>query len=115
MEKEIKAARFIAGLLDNKFEIFGIKFGINALFEIVPGLGDAVATLLSLYIIALAFKVKAPANLLAQMISNVVITFIFGLIPFLGDVFYIFYKPNIRNVSLLNRHIDYVSAAQITP
>lgn len=105
MEENIRLARLVATALDNRFSLFGIKFGFNAFLEFIPGLGDSMAAILSLYIIYLALQLRVPQKILVRMMGNIGITFIVGLIPLVGDAFYIFYKPNMRNVELLNAFI----------
>ncbi|MEO6509151.1 MAG: DUF4112 domain-containing protein [Patescibacteria group bacterium] len=105
MEKELKQAQFIATLLDSRFEIFGIRFGLNTLLEFIPGLGDVASGLLSTYIIGIGYRMNVPYSLLVRMIGNVLVAFIAGLVPYAGDTFYLFYKPNIRNVAILNTYV----------
>ena len=105
MEKELKFANTLARLLDARFEILGKRFGINTLFGFVPGLGDIIVGALSLYIISLGLKMKVPQEVTTKMIMNVGLSVVIGFIPFIGDAFYFFYQPNIRNIKLLNNHM----------
>ncbi len=104
MEKHLKYAKLIANLLDARFEFLGIRFGINTFFQVIPGIGDVIAAVLSLYIISIGIRMNVPGDVIAKMISNIVVSFIAGLIPFVGDTFYIFYRPNMRNVKLLDEY-----------
>ncbi|HSW47467.1 MAG TPA: DUF4112 domain-containing protein [Candidatus Saccharimonadales bacterium] len=106
MEKHLKAAEIFATLLDSKYSLFGFKFGINTIIDIIPEVGDILATVLSLYLIWIAIKMKLPALKIAHMLWNIFINFIIGLIPFLGDIVYIFRKSNLKNYKILKEHAD---------
>ena len=94
-------------LLDEAFRVPGtqFRFGIDGLIGFVPFLGDVVAGLLSL-IIPLAGWVRGiPYAALARMAVNVAIGVLVGSIPFFGDAFDMFWKPNRRNYRILQRHL----------
>lgn len=101
MEQQIERATMIAHALDNQFSIFGFRFGLNALLELIPEIGDIIAIGLSLYLIRLGLQLGLPKIRIAEMMLNLGITFIAGLVPFFGDAFYLSYKPNMRNLRIL--------------
>ena len=45
-----------------------------------------------------------PKTKIVQIVWNILFSFLIGLIPLLGDVAYIFYKPNLRNITILKRY-----------
>jgi hypothetical protein len=49
-------------------------------------------------------QLHIPKIKITKMIWNILLSFIIGLIPLFGDAVYIFYKPNIRNLTILNRY-----------
>lgn len=100
-------AKTLASLLDNKFKFLGVRFGLDPILNIIPGLGDLLGVLLSLYFIFIAIKLNLPGNLIAKMWWNIFVDFLFGLIPVVGVIGDIFYKANIRNLKILE---DYLSA-----
>jgi hypothetical protein len=91
--------------LDSRFTIRGtnIRFGLDALLGLIPGLGDAVTAIVSLYIISLATRHQLPKFTMARMAVNVLIDFLVGIVPVVGDLFDVAWKANTRNVELL-RH-----------
>ncbi len=101
MDKHLKTARILARLLDNQFSLFGIKFGFDPIFDLVPGLGDIVGAVLSLYIIWVGFKLETPPDKLHLMIRNVATDFLLGLLPLVGPIADIFYKSNQMNLKIL--------------
>lgn len=104
MEKHLKTANFLAKLLDSKFNFLGIRFGLDPLLGLIPGLGEVVTVAMSLYIVWIGIQMKLPQVRIYQMLGNIVVDFLVGIIPVLGDIFDIFYKSNIRNLDILNKY-----------
>ena len=94
-------------LLDEAFRIpfTRIRFGIDGIIGLVPGLGDVLAGLLSLVIPLAAWIRGVPYVTLIRMTVNLGIGVLVGTIPVFGDAFDIFWKPNRRNYRLLQRHL----------
>ena len=94
-------------LLDEAFRIpfTRIRFGIDGIIGLVPGLGDVLAGLLSLIIPIAAWIRGVPYITLVRMAVNLGIGVLVGTIPVLGDAFDIAWKPNRRNYLLLQRHL----------
>jgi hypothetical protein len=94
-------------LLDEAFVIpgTGIRFGLDGIVGLVPGLGDVLAGLLSLVIPLAAWIRGAPYITLVRMAANLGIGVLVGSIPLFGDIFDIAWKANRRNYRLLCRHL----------
>jgi Domain of unknown function (DUF4112) len=94
-------------LLDEAFPIPGthIRFGLDAIVGLVPGIGDVLAGLFSLLIPLAAWIRGVPYVTLVRMAANLGVGVLVGSIPILGDAFDIAWKPNCRNYRLLTRHL----------
>jgi hypothetical protein len=94
-------------LLDEAFRIPGtsIRFGLDGIIGLVPGLGDVVAGLLSLIIPVAAWIRGVPYVALVRMAANIGIGVLVGSIPLFGDIFDIAWKANRRNYQLMRRHL----------
>jgi hypothetical protein len=94
-------------LLDEAFRIpfTRIRFGIDGIIGLVPGVGDVLAGLLSLIIPIAAWIRGVPYVTLIRMGVNLGIGVLVGSIPVLGDAFDIGWKANRRNYLLLQRHL----------
>jgi len=94
-------------LLDEAFVIpgTGMRFGLDGIMGLVPGLGDVLAGILSLVIPLAAWIRGVPYIALARMAVNLGIGVLVGSIPLLGDAFDIAWKANRRNYDLLRRHL----------
>lgn len=101
-------ARIVASVLDDAIRVPGtdIRFGIDPLVGLVPGLGDLLGGATSAYIILEAARAGAPASVLARMALNVGIDTLVGGVPVIGDLFDFVWKSNARNVMLLTRHVE---------
>ena len=84
----------LASLLDTAVLIPGtnVRFGLDALIGLVPGIGDAVTTLLSLYIVGEARALGAPRHLILRMLGNVALDGLVGAVPLAGDVFDVMWR-----------------------
>ncbi len=95
-------------LLDEAFRVPGtqIRFGLDGIIGLVPGLGDVLAGLLSLVIPLAAWMRGLPYIALVRMGVNLAIGVLVGSVPLLGDAFDIAWKTNRRNYALLRRHLE---------
>jgi hypothetical protein len=97
----------LSHLLDDCFRIPGtsIRFGIDGIIGLVPGLGDILSGLASCIIVVAAWFRGVPYITLARMVVNLGIEVLIGAIPFVGDAFDIAWKANRRNYALITRHL----------
>ena len=96
----------LATAFDTAFILPGtnVRFGVESLLRLVPGIGDVAASLLSFYLLYEASRLGVPRLLLARMAVNVVLEGAVGAVPFAGDAFDILFRANRRNVALLRAH-----------
>ena len=89
--------------MDARFGVPGtrFRFGLDGLVSLLPGVGDTVMSAVSLYIVWEARNMGAPTPLLARMLANVALDTAGGAVPFLGDLFDVAFKANLRNLALL--------------
>jgi hypothetical protein len=94
-------------LLDEAFPIPGtrIRFGLDAIVGLVPGIGDVLAGLASIMFPLAGWIRGLPYVTLVRMVANLGIGVLVGSIPLLGDAFDIAWKANRRNYRLLTRHL----------
>jgi hypothetical protein len=106
--KILRRIKRIAWLTDTAWRIpfTKMRFGLDPLMGLIPGVGDGVMLLVSVYTLMLAHKAGAPSNLLLRMGANVAVDFGAGSIPVVGDLFDLYFKSNVRNLSLLTEFIE---------
>lgn len=83
----------------------GFRFGLSGIIGLIPGLGDIIDALISLYIVHRAIQLGVPRVAIARMVVNVAIEGIAGSLPFVGDFVDIVFKANRRNYQILRSHL----------
>jgi Domain of unknown function (DUF4112) len=106
--KTLKRISRLAKLMDTAWGIpfTRWRFGLDSVLGLIPGAGDGVNLLISLYTLNLARKMGVPNNLLVRMAANAGIDFGLGSVPILGDVFDVFFKSNTRNLKMLTDFLE---------
>src|ERR1051326_2860207 len=81
-QSAVRFARLIADLLDQRFTIPGtdIRVGLDPILDLIPGVGDLVASLAGSLILLTAVRLKVPKVVLARMGINVGINALIGAI-----------------------------------
>ncbi|MBI2683287.1 MAG: DUF4112 domain-containing protein [Acidobacteriales bacterium] len=92
-------------ILDDMFAIPGtrLRFGLDPVLGLIPGLGDVAASLFSFLVVFAAWERRVPKVTMARMIVNIAIDSVVGAVPVAGDVFDVAWKSNRRNYDLLRR------------
>lgn len=91
--------------MDSEFSIFGFRFGLDPLLDVIPIFGDSVGLIVSLYIFWIARELKVPPIVYFKMLVHIFIDYILGLIPFAGIVLDAFYRSNLKNLDLLEKYL----------
>jgi len=104
----LSRARTLTRLLDSAASVpgTGVRFGLDAILGLVPGLGDIAGAALAGYLVLLAQRLGAPRAVVLRMLANVAVDTVGGTVPLLGDLFDVAYKSNTRNLALLERSLD---------
>jgi len=99
--------RKLSVLMDTSIGIPGtpFRFGLDPIIGLLPGGGDLISAAFSAYIIFLATRFGIPRQDLTKMIFNVALEAVVGTVPLVGDLFDAFYKSNIRNLAILEKHL----------
>lgn len=106
-DDRLARARTLTNLLDNAVRVPGtsMRFGLDPVLGLIPGLGDVAGAAMSGYVVLLASQLGAPTAVIVRMLGNVVIDTVGGTLPVLGDLFDAGWKSNSRNLALLERHL----------
>jgi hypothetical protein len=104
--------KLVSGLLDTFFVIPGtrIRFGIEPIIGLIPVLGDQVTSLMSAALLYRSVQHRLPKIALVRMALNILINAVVGMVPVIGDIFVLWYKPNVRNYKILQRFAGQKSA-----
>lgn len=103
---EMEKVHALARLLDSAVRVPGtnIRFGLDALIGLVPGVGDLTGAALSSYIVLAAARLGVPPTVLTRMLLNLGVDTLVGTIPLLGDLFDVAFRANLKNAALLERY-----------
>lgn len=101
-------ARALSRMLDSAVRVPGtkIRFGLDPILGVIPGLGDVTGAALSAYIVLLAQRLGAPRAVVLRMLANVAADTIGGSVPVFGDLFDVAFKSSSRNLALLERTLE---------
>ncbi|MCI0354872.1 MAG: DUF4112 domain-containing protein, partial [Acidobacteria bacterium] len=96
----------LATWLDEAFVLPGtnVRFGLDALAGLLPGIGDLLTGMASMLILQAAWQRGLPRVALMRMLVNVALDTAVGSIPVIGDLFDVAWKANRRNVELLKKY-----------
>jgi hypothetical protein len=97
----------IAHQLDSRFEgPFGFRFGWDGILGLIPGIGDMMTSSVSLYIIAHSVSLGVTPSTLIRMAINLGIENLIDMVPVFGNLFDFYWKANLKNIHLLEQHLD---------
>lgn len=98
----------IARLLDSQWRIpgTGVRFGADAVLNLLPGIGLVAAKGVSAYLIWEARRLGVPTGTLLRMVGNVGLDAVISAVPLAGWVGDVFYRANLRNMALLRQHLE---------
>ena len=102
----LSLARWLATILDSAVRLPGtnIRIGLDPIIGLIPGLGDTLTAVAGAWILIVAADLGLPRIVLARMALNVLINSAVGSVPGVGDLFSFWFKSNIRNIELVERH-----------
>lgn len=105
-ETHLKELRAYAKLLDAQFTIPKTKFtfGIDPLLSLIPFLGSFSGLLTGSVLIFLAHRKGVAGKAKVKMFKNLIIDFLFGLVPIAGNIKDFFYKANLKNMQIIEEH-----------
>jgi len=105
-QRGLQLLRRWAHLFDSAFHIPGtdIRFGLDPILGLVPGIGDLASPVLSLFMVWHAAKLRVPKVVIARMVINALVDAIVGIVPVVGDLFDFAWKAPEWNLVLLERH-----------
>jgi Domain of unknown function (DUF4112) len=93
--------------LDNAFVVPGtqIRFGFDAIFGILPGIGDVATNVVSAYLVLEARRLGVGGRDLARMVGNILVDALLAALPIVGDIFDVFWRANDRNMAIVRDHL----------
>jgi len=108
LEGDLRRLERLTRWLDDAFVLPGVgfRFGLDPILGLLPGVGDTATAAMTGYMILIARKHEAPLGLQAKLVWNLILDWLIGSIPLVGDLFDFGFKANRRNLELLRRWLD---------
>lgn len=96
---DLERLEFIAEWLDRRY--------LDPLMNVfLPGGGNTLSSLLGLYAVFVAAKLRMHPVVIARMFIHLAIDSIVGSVPVLGWIFDFFYRAHVKNLELLRARRD---------
>ncbi len=107
-EAELLVLRAIAKVMDEAVTIPNtkLKVGLDAVFGLLPVVGDLGSAAIGSYILRAANRLGVPSVVIARMLFNLLIDAVLGFIPIVGDYLDILYKANAKNAALVVEAVE---------
>lgn len=102
----------LAQVMDQAITIPGtnVRMGLDAALGLVPVIGDLISQAIASYIIWEARRLGVSRLTMMRMIANSAIDTVVGIVPLAGDLFDVAFKANMKNLKLLQRHLEQCGA-----
>ena len=104
VQRRLARVRRLAWLVDRSIPIGPWRIGLDPILGLIPGAGDWLGALLSIYVLYEGARLGVPAPVVTRMAGNILLETIVGAVPVLGDLFDFAWHANARNVALIERH-----------
>ena len=72
----------------------------------MPVVGDLAAQAVAAYLIWEARQLGVPKLTIWRMVGNTLIDTVVGAVPLVGDAFDVAFRANMKNLRLLQRHLE---------
>jgi len=107
-EETLLRLQLLSQRLDESITLPGTKYkiGIDPIIGLIPGGGDVIGGILSMYIMHTGIKMGVQKTVIIKMFRNIALDFLIGWIPIIGDIFDIVWKSNQKNVKLIEESLN---------
>ncbi len=105
VEEELRSLKGFARLLDARFEVFGVRFGLDALIGLIPVAGDGVTLIAGLFSIGTAIRLQLSPLVILGLIWTLLVDAGIGAIPIVGDIFDFFFRSHKRNFLRIEKEL----------
>lgn len=102
--RRLRRIERLSFVLDRSIPIGRWRIGLDPILGVLPGFGDWIGALLSLYVLYEGARLGVRGGVLVRMTLNILVETMVGAVPVLGDVFDFVWQANTRNMALIRRH-----------
>jgi hypothetical protein len=107
-QQRLRRLRRLVRVMDQAIRIPGTRWtvGLDGLAGLAPVVGDVLTTGAAIYLVDQARRMGVSRPMLFRMYANVAIDFAVGSFPVIGDLFDVAWKANVKNLAMLERHLE---------
>lgn len=89
------------------FSCCGVRFGWSSVIGFVPAIGDILDCFMAMMVLRTCQQVEGglPVDVKSKMMFNIVIDFVIGLVPFIGDLADAVFRANTKNAAELEKYL----------
>lgn len=108
IERSLSRLDRLAKLMDDQFELPVVKYriGLDPLLGLIPGGGDWVTWIVSLYVLFEALLLRVPLKVLVGIGATVTTDLVLGYAPGVGDLADVVFKANRRSVRIVTEYFE---------
>ena len=103
MPRPLARARGWARLLDDRFELFGYRFGFDGLLGLIPGVGGIVTLVGGAVMLTSAHQLGLSTGVKARIVAYTLFDALIGTIPLLGDLLDFAFKAHKKSLSTIEK------------
>lgn len=96
-------------LMDFAFRVPFLKkyrWGYDGILGLLPGVGDTISFCAALYWVWSARKLKLPLRIQLVLFGRILLDYLIGLLPILGDLVDIGYLAHVRNYETVVQYLE---------
>ena len=106
VDKTMRRLRRLANIFDTAVTLpGGYRIGATTLVGLAPVVGDVANAAVASYFIYEGRRLGLPKRALAAMAGNVGLDLLLGVTPLLGDLADTWFKANVRNLAIVEKHM----------
>lgn len=105
--RPLARARAWAHLLDDRFSLFGLRFGFDGLLGLIPGVGALVTLAGGAVMLTSAHQLRLPTLVKVKIIAYTAFDMGVGSVPILGDIVDFMFKAHVRSLKTIEKALGH--------
>lgn len=105
-DKRLRRLDRLSWVLDRSIPLGKWRIGLDPILGLMPGAGDWIGAILSLYVLYEGARLGVPRPVLTRMAGNILVETVVGAVPVVGDIFDFAWQSNTKNMKLIQEHYD---------
>ena len=103
LPRPLARARAWANLLDDRFSLFGYRFGLDGLLGLIPGIGGLVTLAGGAVMLSSAHQLGLSNGVKARIVLYTAFDAVIGTIPLVGDIADFAFKAHKKSLKTIEK------------